>query len=337
MSGEPSGEIWVRLPRYIGDAMMIAQSLQTLRNRSANLVAWGPEPVVDLFRGSNYFSGTCAEDPLRNGAFQLAKLLRSRRARAVLGFSRSHRSLMAAWLARVPIRLGWREGGGWILATRSLPFKAAGHQVDRYRALLEAGFPGGGAVEPGPFRPREEARQEASRLLPALGIRRPCAIIAIGAAADHKRVATPVWADLAARLEALGLDVLFLGGPFSRDQVQAEELRRSLPQARILCGDTTLAVSAALLEAASLCFCNDSAMAHVAAACHRPTVVLFGPTDPLRTAPTGPKVTVVRLESLDCLACNSFVCRRGDLACMKSPELALRCVAAARLLQPPLN
>ena len=316
----PKGALWVRMPRFIGDAMMIAQSLEPLRSRGTPLVAWGPGPVMDLFEGSSYFQGVCADETGKRGAFHQAGLLRQHQASGVLNFGRSQRGLLAAWLARVPLRLGWREGGGWLLATHSLAFRAPGHQIDRYRALLGMGFPGLVQESSAPFHPREDARLRAAGWLDSLGIRGQHAVIAFGAAADIKRVGAGVWAGLAPQLEARGLAVLFLGGPLDRDLRQADELRGLLPRARILCGETGLAVGAALLEGADICFANDSAMAHLAAACHRPTVVIFGPTDPLRTRPQGPGVAAARNESLDCLACGSFNCRRGDHACMQAVD-----------------
>lgn len=328
----PQGAIWVRMPRFIGDAVMIAQSLQPFRDRGIPLVAWGPEPVMDLFRGSNFVQAVQADDPRRKGALDQARLLRQYGARGLLNFCRSQRGLLAAWIARVPSRLGWREGGGWLLASHSLPFRGPGHQVDRYAALLAQAFPELPSRPSEPFRPREAARVEAVRLLEAQGLRGPLAVIALGAAADIKRVGSRVWAGLAPLLEARGLDLLILGGPLSLDRRQAEELRNLLPAARILCGETSLATSAALLERAAVCFANDSALAHLSAACQRPTIVAFGPTDPGRTMPVGPRVTSVRHPSLDCLACGSFNCRRGDHACMQSLDPVLFLEQADRFL-----
>jgi heptosyltransferase-2 len=48
-----------------------------------------------------------------------------------------------------------------------------------------------------------------------------------------------------------------------------------------------------LLAAAQLALCNDTGMAHVAAAIGTPTVVVFGPTDPARWKPPGDHVRAV--------------------------------------------
>ena len=53
-----------------------------------------------------------------------------------------------------------------------------------------------------------------------------------------------------------------------------------------------------LLQHAALVVSNDTGMAHVSAALQRPTLVLFGPTDPKRWRPAGPIVEVLRPTSM---------------------------------------
>jgi hypothetical protein len=58
---------------------------------------------------------------------------------------------------------------------------------------------------------------------------------------------------------------------------------------------------AGVLAHAALFVGHDSGLAHVAAALHRPTIVLFGPTEPGRWAPSGSHVEVLRGEPCRCL------------------------------------
>ena len=57
---------------------------------------------------------------------------------------------------------------------------------------------------------------------------------------------------------------------------------------------STLAQMLALIRRASLVIGGDSGPIHLAAALERPVVSLFGPTDPDRTGPRGPKIRVLR-------------------------------------------
>jgi len=56
---------------------------------------------------------------------------------------------------------------------------------------------------------------------------------------------------------------------------------------RLVPGDLALDEVAALLAACAAAVGNDSGLTHLAAAAACPTVALFGPTDPARTAPVG--------------------------------------------------
>ncbi|MDQ2843728.1 MAG: glycosyltransferase family 9 protein [Acidobacteriota bacterium] len=60
-----------------------------------------------------------------------------------------------------------------------------------------------------------------------------------------------------------------------------------------------LAQLARWLSGARLYIGNDSGITHLAAAVGIPTIALFGPTDPIRWAPRGDNVTVIRAEPIE--------------------------------------
>jgi heptosyltransferase II len=81
---------------------------------------------------------------------------------------------------------------------------------------------------------------------------------------------------------------------------------------------------------------NDSGPAHLAAALGRPLVVFFGPTSPIRWAPTGPAVRVLH-ESLPCSPCSNHGgnrCPIGTHACLEAIPVARAFETAERLLRP---
>lgn len=318
----PAEALWVRMPRFIGDGVMISQALAPLRAAGKPLVAWGPAPLMDLFEGSGAFAA-CVPDEGKPRARDMARLLREHRAAGVLVLPRSTRALMGGLLARTPMRVGWSEGGGRFLATASLPFKArTDHQLDRYQALLAKAFPGLPPAPPAPFRARGEAQVEAARLRRELGLEGPYVVLGMGSAAWVKRMGTEVWAGLIERLKAAGIPGLLLGGTFREDLGQAEVLKARFPDLADLCGKTSLPVSAALLEQAAGAVSNDSALGHIGAACGTPLVAAFGPTRPEFTAPRGPKVKVVRKEGLACLGCLVLECPVPGHPCMEALDPA---------------
>jgi len=92
-----------------------------------------------------------------------------------------------------------------------------------------------------------------------------------------------------------------------------------------LTGKTEIADLPALLSQCQLFLGNDSGAMHVAAAVGLPVVAIFGPTDPLGTAPVTPRVSIVQ-EKPYCSPCFLRHCPI-DHRCMKS--ITSEMVAAA--------
>ena len=96
------------------------------------------------------------------------------------------------------------------------------------------------------------------------------------------------------------LVVLILG---PADECAATEIRRATTELKLLELDQPpLPLLAALLQVSQLYVGNDSGVSHLAAAVGTPTVVLFGPTNPVIWAPRGPSVRVVR-SIVECSPC----------------------------------
>jgi ADP-heptose:LPS heptosyltransferase len=246
----------------------------------------------------------------------MVKLLRLHKPWAVVNLPRSQRASVAAFLARVPLRLGWSEGLGAFFNNRAMSFhRSSGHQMERYSTLLRMGWPD---VTPNPassFRPRTDAQREADVLLK--GFPEPFVALALGAACWNKRLGLPVWAALASILKERGFAAILLGSA-GEDQELAKELMAQVPGLRDLTGRATLPVTAGLIVRSEGLVGNDSALAHLSAACGVPTIVAFGPTDPALTAPPGAWVRTVRREDLPCLPCRRMDCQREGHPCMQA-------------------
>ena len=86
----------------------------------------------------------------------------------------------------------------------------------------------------------------------------------------------------------------------------------------LLAPPTDLRELATLVRHAALFLGCDSGPAHLAAALNVPCVSVFGPTDPARNGPYGPRSAAVELDRrLDCQPCWRRTCSRGDFACME--------------------
>ncbi|HWQ08225.1 MAG TPA: glycosyltransferase family 9 protein [Holophaga sp.] len=320
MDAVPGGAIWVRFPRYIGDGIMIHRALEPLRAAGHILVAWGPPPVMELFQGTACYGATVPDPPERPGAWAMAKILRAHSCTGVISLARSQRAAFAALLGRIPLRIGWREGGGALLCSHALAFKTlGGHQQDRYARLLRKAFPDLPDAPFVPFRPREAARAEAERLL--AGLPGPFVALALGAASPAKRVAPAVWKELCGLLLAQGRSIVLLGAG-REDEACAAAVRAGVPGALDLTGKASLSVAAEVIRASEGLVGNDSALCHLAAACGMPTVVAFGPTAAGVTIPQGAWVRAVHAPGVPCLGCLRQVCPLPAHPCMNDLRAA---------------
>ncbi len=115
-----------------------------------------------------------------------------------------------------------------------------------------------------------------------------------------------------------GATVVLVGG--KAEQPVCDAIAEKLgprPNLRNLAGKTTLLELGGVLQHAQLAITVDSGPMHMAAALGVPVLALFGPTDPVRTGPYGPKARVLSTPRMPCQPCFSATCDRNDLACMR--------------------
>jgi ADP-heptose:LPS heptosyltransferase len=138
----------------------------------------------------------------------------------------------------------------------------------------------------------ERSFSDSSRRVDSLKI-----IIHPGAGSIRKRWPLARFLELADILEKKGLRPQFICGPAEQDL--ADDLAG---QNRPILALSELTDLSDLLESAGGYVGNDSGVSHLASFLGLPGVVIFGPTDPLRWKPTGPRVEIVR-PALDCNPC----------------------------------
>jgi ADP-heptose:LPS heptosyltransferase len=128
-----------------------------------------------------------------------------------------------------------------------------------------------------------EDRQAASKLVP----RREELLIALhpGAADPAKRWPVVRCASLARQLqETAGAHIVLVGS--ATEAADNAKLKIMIGKNALDCtGKTSVRELGALLERAALLITTDSAPAHIAYALARPSVTLFGPTDPAEWGP----------------------------------------------------
>jgi ADP-heptose:LPS heptosyltransferase len=137
------------------------------------------------------------------------------------------------------------------------------------------------------------------------------------------------WAELADRLRAEGMILLFGGSVHDRGYIQKITTQMKSP-AVVPAGSFSLPQSVALLKRSRMYIGLDSGPMHMAAMASVPVVALFGPTHPSRVGPYRVAHRIVRAEGLDCLECRKRSC--DHVSCMKNISVSMVMAALISLL-----
>jgi len=259
------------------------------------------------------------------GLRALAARLRGERYERAYLPHRSLRTAALAWLARIPVRIGFHDGCR-SLYTEARRRPAGGHEMGRLLAL--AGEAAG--TYPPELRPTPEDERAVADLLAAGGVRQPFAALAPGSIWGSKR--WPYYAELGRRL-APRMPVVAVGG--LEDAPLGEEIVRAVGRSGggvvNACGKLTLRQSVAVIARAAVLVTNDSAPLHFATAARTPIVAVFGPTIPeFGFGPVGPRDVSLGVVELPCRPCSPHGpprCPLGHHRCMR--DLGPEVVAAA--------
>ena len=319
--------ILIRGVNWVGDTILTYPAVQRLKASfpGSRLTILVRDSLVDLWRTFPYVDEVIPFSP-RKGLRSLREDLRvgsslgRRKFDMAVIFPRSFRSAYQVFLARVPIRLGYRDEGRSFFLTHAASRSDETlhiHRVDYYQRLLDAFGIGEGSSLPRIF-PREEDRRWAKEKLQSLGLLdgRPLIGMNPGATYGLAKCWYPErFGELGKRLaEKWQTSVLLFGKAEERPMIQ-EILRPLGERGTDLSGQTDLLQLAALLERCRLLVTNDTGTMHVAAAAGTPVVAIFGPTDPVTTGPCGEGHRVVRRD-VPCSPCLKRVCPT-DHRCMK--------------------
>jgi len=160
----------------------------------------------------------------------------------------------------------------------------------------------------------------------------PARTIAIAPGAQFggaKRYPAKCYQQVATDLAAAGWQVVTIGTPAEREIGGC--VVGTIPRSWNSAGTTTLTQALNIMAASRLLLCNDSGTMHVAAGIGKPVVALFGATDPVRTAPDGPKVHVM-YHPAACSPCLQRECSVAGHPCMMAIAPAEVTAACQRFL-----
>jgi lipopolysaccharide heptosyltransferase II len=312
--------------RYLGDVILTTPAIALLKERypDAEIHYLTEAAYAPVLEGNPHLDGIVALHRGLRGAAVTIRTIRQKRFAAAIDLFYNPRSAMLLYMSRMPIRVGGSRRWRRRMYTHNFSVppgirSAVDHHIYPL-GIIGANGQGG--------RPRvylsadEHAR--GTELLDRLlhGERSGGLAVAIhpGGTWQSKRWESDSFIELARGLvERLGARILVVAGP--GEEAIAREIKEKGGGNIFICPLQTIRTLASLLDNCDAVVANDGGVLHLSAALGRPTVGIFGPTEPDIWFPyegTGPFRLVTRNE--ECAPCHLHEC--DDLRCLRAIEPA---------------
>ncbi|MBI3323190.1 MAG: lipopolysaccharide heptosyltransferase II [Candidatus Omnitrophica bacterium] len=295
---------------WLGDLLFMTPAIRSIRRAhpDSHIACLVAPRGLDLLAGNPHLDELIAWQEGRGAAgwlriFPLARRLRAGRFDTCFLFHRSFSRTLAAWLAGIPSRVGYRTWKrGWLLTTPvDPPAKDSVHKAEWFLRLVGAGgiVPAGRQYDAG-ILPEDTLRAE--EFIRGMRVAAGEPVVALHAGANWKLKRWPPghFARLADALaERYGARVLFVGGPEDIPLIRGIA-GRMRTEPLVAAGRTTFRQMGALLARTRLLISNDSGPLHMGIAAGVPVVALFGPTRPELTGPPEGAKAVTLFGSIGC-------------------------------------
>jgi heptosyltransferase-2 len=316
----------IRTPNWVGDAVMTTPFLRAVRKNfsHAHITLLVKPWVAPVYANNPNIDRILIYDIAGRhrglaGIFRLAKDLRKHDFDLALLLQNAFEAAFLAWMAGIPIRMGYDTDVRKILLTHPVhryPSLKRLHQIDYYLEILKGVNLIANPAEMEIFITDAEKRQALQRIVTSGGSGESCVIgINPGAAfGTAKRWFADRFAELCNRLKSIP-DACFLVFGSPGEEELGEHIAESVGDACInLCGKTTLREAISLIGQCHMFITNDSGLMHVAAALHIPQIAIFGSTDHTTTSPRSHHSRIIRMP-VACSPCMKPDCPT-DHRCM---------------------
>lgn len=274
-----------------------------------------------------------------SGTLVLARHLRRLQVDVILFANSKHRLALAAWLARIPVRIGAARRGYSFLYTFRVAAADAGHETDRVLTLLEPFGIHAPATEPN-WRVAENDRHSVRTQLTAAGVKAGSRLAAVHPSnSGNALTGSPEWyAALGDALVAAGYVVLLTGTEQDRPLTAAIGSRMRI-QPIDLTGRLSVPELAALYACCAVCIGSSTGPTHLAAAVGAATIGLYAPlVTQARWLPRGTAVAILQPEvGMSCARCFGTRCRFFNCMDRIAPERVVRAAARASDLTGPVK
>jgi len=290
----------------------------------ATITLWARPAIVDLLRGCPVFDDLLIDDRKEKkggmvGTFSLLSMVKKRQFDLAVLFPNAFESAWMTFLARIPRRWGyatdWRK---WLL-TEAIPVPAhhsTTHHVYYYQGLIQ-GLGLHSQPRPPSLCIHPDAERQVNEKFPEVTMGDEACFVGVNPGAAYGSAKRWLPERFAKVVEALvnrlqedvpgqRVQCVVVGGPgeVSLGHKLASFMRRSPV---VLSGKTSVGDLMVILKRCSIFMTNDAGPMHMADALGVPTISIFGPTNPVRTAPFRQQQGVVR-HPVACAPCRFRHC-----------------------------
>ncbi len=307
----------VRGTNWVGDSVITIPALRALRRvlPEAQITLVVRPSARGLFLDAEYIDDLIVYDR-RNvfSALKQIRLWRQRKFDLAISFQNAFEAALIPFLAAIPLRLGFATESRQALLTHpvDLPeWRSSRHEVFYYlyliTALEQALYQSSTICEADPDATldiSESRKKDASQFLAEAGLSTSKPLVAICPGSINSRAKRWPAESFAAVADHLLKDKkqVVVVGSKGEEEVSQRVIDRMKLKPVNLTGKTTIDQLTAILALSDLLITNDTGPAHIAAALGRPTLVIFGPTNPLTTRPLSGQAEILR-HPPDCAPC----------------------------------
>ena len=319
-------------PSWVGDMVMAQTLFIILKRQHADAIidvlapAWSRALLEHMPEVRKSVEMTVGHGEIGLGKRRvIARELNAEKYDQAIVLPNSLKSALVPWLARIPLRTGWRgEARSWLLNDcRVLNKQAYPLMVERFAAL---GFREDRPLPddlPRPALTVDYDQRAAALGRLALDLSSPVLVLCPGAEfGAAKKWPARHYAEVARHWIAQKGQVWLMGS--DKDTNDTESIRtlagiEHQSNCHNLAGKTSLGEAIDLMSCADKVVSNDSGLMHIAAALGIPLVVVYGSTSPEFTPPLARRVEIVSL-GLDCSPCFKRECPLGHTDCLNKLE-----------------
>ncbi len=327
MSLPSPNNILIRVPNWIGDAVMCLPALMDIRDcfAKAGITILARPTIAELLHEQCGINDVLVYEHRTDhrgifGLLRLSQVIRKRAFDTAVLFQNAFEAAVLASLSNIPTRIGYAtDGRGWLLSQSvRLPSQPSLHQARYYQQLVQT-------ITKAPSKDRapklvvtamDQVACEAK--FPEVFLPSEMLLIGINPGSIYgsaKRWLPERFAELGDQLvvqirkeypEYSAVRCLLMGGK-GEEALGVEIANRMCSQPIVLSGKTSIRELMGILRRCAVLVSNDTGPMHMAQALGVPVVAIFGSTDPKSTRPSGGGQSVIRTE-VRCAPCLLRAC-----------------------------